>query len=194
MKRTFAKAAVLSALYLSTPLSANAADKYNFDPNHTAVIWQANHFGFSNPSGRFMGIEGVLTLDEKKPENSSVIATIPTGNIVTGIDKFNEHLKSKDFFNVTEFPNATFVSSKIELSGKEIAKVHGTLTLLGVSKAVILNVKLNKIGDNPIIKKRTAGFSASTTIKRSDFGMNYALPGVSDEVQITIETEANLAS
>lgn len=192
MKKTFAKAALLSALYLSTSLSAHAADKYTFDPTHTAVIWQANHLGFSNPSGRFMGIEGSITLDEKNPTNSSVSVTIPTGNVVTGIDKFNEHLKSKDFFNVSDFPNATFVSNKVEMTGKDTAKVHGALTLLGVSKDVVLDVKLNKIGENPLSKKKTVGFSAKTTLKRSEFEMKYGLPNVSDEVLITIEAEAAL--
>jgi len=192
MKKTFLKALAFSALSLSFALSAQAADKYTFDPSHTSVTWQANHFGFSNPSGKFAGIDGTLTLDEQKPENSSLAVTIPTGNLLTGVTKFDEHLKSKDFFNVAAFPKANFVSKRVEIAGKDSAKVIGTLTLLGVSKDLVLNVKLNKIGESPVTKKRTAGFSATTTIKRSDFGINYALPGVADEVAISIEAEANL--
>lgn len=192
MKNTFAKALMISALSVVSTISAHAADKYTFEPTHTAVTWQANHFGFSNPSGKFMGIDGTLTLDEKKPENSSLSVTIPTGNVLTGVAKLDEHLKSKDFFNVAAFPKATFVSNKVEVTGKDTAKVTGALTLLGVSKDVVLNVKLNKIAESPITKKKTAGFSATTTLNRSDFGIKYALPGVADEVAISIEAEANL--
>lgn len=191
MRNNFARAVMLSAITLSA-FSASAADKYTLDPTHTAVIWHANHFGFSNPSGRFVGIEGSITIDEKKPENSSVNVVIPTANVVTGIDKFNEHLKSKDFFSVAEFPKATFASSKVEVTGKDTAKVHGSLTLLGISKDVTLDVKMNKIGENPFSKKKTAGFSATTVLKRSDFGMKYGIPGVSDEVAISIEAEGTL--
>ncbi len=193
MKNIIKQIVLTSAIYIPLSLSAHAAETYNLDPSHTNITWHANHFGFSNPSGKFAKTEGVLTLDEAKPANSKVEVTISTASIVTGIDKFDEHLKSDDFFKVVKFPEAKFVSQKVDLKGRDAAKVTGNLTLLGVTKPITLDVKLNKIGENPINKKKTAGFSASTTIKRSDFGINYALPGVSDEVKIDIESEANLA-
>ncbi len=189
MKNLLAKTLTISALAFSA-YSASAADKYVLDPTHTNITWQANHFGFSNPSGKFAKVEGTLLLDEAKPENSKVNVTVSVGSIITGLEKFDTHLKSKDFFNVDKFPNATFISDKVEVTGKDTAKVHGKLTMLGVTKPEILDVKLNKIGENPISKKKTAGFSASTTIKRSEYGMNYGIPGVSDEVKLMIESEA----
>jgi len=181
----------VSVLALGFSLPAVAAETYTLDPMHTQVVWSINHFGFSNPSGKFALIEGTLTLDEVKPENSKVEATIKVANLVTGLDKLNEHLLSDKFFDATQFPTATFVSSKVELTGKDTAKVTGALTLHGITKQVALDVKLNKIGEN-MMKKKTAGFSATAVLKRSDFGMTTYLPALGDEVKIGIETEANL--
>lgn len=169
---------------------ANAADTYILDKNHANITWSANHFGFSNPSGKFTKSDGKVILDMENPDKSSVNVTIDTSSVQTGIEKFDNHLKSADFFNVEKFPNASFVSNAVELIGKGRAKVTGSFTLLGVTKPLVLDVKINKIGLNPFTQKKTAGFSAITTIKRSDYGMNFGVPGVSDNVKITIEAEA----
>ncbi|HPQ50661.1 MAG: YceI family protein [Alphaproteobacteria bacterium] len=169
-----------------------ATETYTFDPFHTNLFWKANHFGFSNPSGKFATVSGTVLLDESNPAASSVNVTINTASIVTGIDLFNEHLKADKFFNVEKFPTATFASHKVDITGSETAKVEGNLTLLGITKPVTLDVKLNKIGENPISNLKTAGFSATGIVKRSDFGITYALPGVSDDVEIAIEAEANI--
>ena len=175
-------------LSLTTPVMA--ADTYKLDPMHTAITWHINHFGFSNPSGKFMNVEGSLILDTKNPTESKVNVTIPLANVDSGIAKLDANLKSKEFFDVEKFPTATFVSDKVDITEKDTAIVQGTLTLHGVSKLVDLNVKLNKIGVN-IFQTKTVGFSATTTIKRSDFGIISYLPGLADEVDIDIESEAN---
>lgn len=185
----------LSVLALTTAIGfsaipAQAADTYKFDPHHTSVIWNAGHNGHSSPHGILSNIEGTLTLDEAAPANSKLDVTIPVGLVATGIPKFDDHLKSKDLFNVAAFPDAKFVSTKVEKTGDKTAKVTGDLTLLGVTKPVTLDVTLNGISPNPMSKKQTAGFSATGTIKRSEFGMKYALPNVSDDVKIQIEAEA----
>src|SRR5579872_423177 len=187
MRRFFSFILLFSFLLIG---SAQAADTYTFDPGHSYVLWHINHFGFSNPSGKWFA-NGTLILDEMKPENSKVDVTIQTASIDTGIPKLDEHLKSKDFFDVKQYPTATFVSNKIKMTGKDSAKVFGTLTLHGVSKPVVLNVKLNKLGVSPISNKQTAGFTATTTLKRSDFDIKAYLPGLGDEVKIDIEAEAN---
>ena len=192
MTCTLAKAFILSTLSFSIASSAYAAaETYTLDPSHTNIIWQINHFGFSNPSGKMTKTEGTVTLDEKHPENSKVTATISTNDILTGIPKLDEHLKTADFFDSAKFPIATFASDKVELSGKDTAKVHGNLTLHGVTKPITLEVKLNKVGIN-MMNKKTAGFSASTTLKRSDFGIMKYLPALGDEVPVSIEAEANI--
>lgn len=167
-----------------------AADTYTIDTNHSYVLWHINHFDFSHPSGKWMVAEGKLILDKDKPQNSNVNVVIHVGDIITGIPELDKHLKEPLFFDVGKFPQATFVSDKVTLIGKNSADVHGVLTVHGVSKPITLNVKLNKIGVSPITNKETVGFTATTDLKRSDFGMTTLLPGLGDDVQINIEAEA----
>lgn len=188
MKKQLLTVGMLGVLLLGT--SAAQADSYNFDPSHTAVTWHINHFGFSNPSGKFMSAKGVLTLDEKSPEASKVELDIDVAAINTGVAKLDEHLKTKDFFDVTAYPTAHFVSTKVAQTGADTATVTGDLTLHGVTKPITLNVHLNKIGQN-MMGKKTAGFTATTQLKRSDFGMKTYLPNLGDDVTIDIEAEAN---
>ena len=170
--------------------SAFAMDKYTVDDSHSYVGWQISHFGFSNPSGKWMAT-GTLELDKDKPAASKANITINVADIITGLPKLDEHLKGEDFFDTAKYPTATFVSDKVTMTGKDTAKVAGMLTLHGVTKPVTLNVKLNKAAVSPINHKMTAGFSATATLKRSDFGINAYLPGLGDEVKLTIEVEAN---
>lgn len=183
----------LSLLFSSFCFTVQAAETYNFDPSHTNILWHATHFGFSSPSGRFGIKSGTIMLDEATPANSSVDVTIDIKSLVTGISKFDAHLLSADFLDTGKFPNAVFKSTKVEVTGKDTADVYGDFTFHGVTKPVVLKVKLNKIGNNPMNNKKTLGFSASTVIKRSDFGVDKYVPNVSDDVRIDIEAEANLS-
>jgi len=199
MKRFLIHAFTSVALFLFVTLSVQAAEpskansqNYILDPTHSYVLWHINHSGFSNQSGKWM-IDGDLLWDEAQPQNSKINATIKIADILTGVPKLDEHLKGEDFFNAAKFPTATFVSDKIKITGKTTAKIFGQLTLLGVSKPVVLNIKLNKQGINPYSQKKTLGFTGSTTIKRSEFGMSKYVPDVGDDVKIEIEAEANLA-
>lgn len=192
MKYSLTSALTLVALAVSTPALA-APQTFTLDPSHTNVYWHASHFGFADSSGRFADVTGTVVLDEAKPETSKVNVVIKTGSVVTGIPKFDDHLKSKDFFNSEAFPDATFNSTKVEVTGEKTAKVTGDFTLLGITKPVTLDVTLNKVGEHPYLKKQAAGFSAETTLKRSEFGIEYGLPGVPDEVKITIQSETHLA-
>ncbi len=189
--KTISRTAALLALTAATfAAPVSAADTYKLDASHTAITFHIDHFGFSKPSGKFMNVEGTVTLDEKTPADSKVSVSIPVGMINTGVAKLDEHLKGKDFFDVEQFPTATFVSDKVEVKDATSATVTGLLTLHGVSKPVTLDVKLNKIAEN-MMKKQTAGFTASTTLKRSDFGITNYLPNLGDDVRIEIESEAN---
>lgn len=166
-----------------------ASETLTLDPAHTYVLWRINHLGFSMQSGKWYA-NGSLVIDKDKLQNSKVNVTIPVAEIITGNPELDKHLKGTLFFDVAQFPLATFVSDKVDVTGKDTAKVHGILTLHGVSKPVVLAVKLNQTGVNPISDKMTAGFSATTTIKRSDFAMTTLLPSLSDEVKLDIEVEA----
>ena len=163
---------------------------YKFDAMHTTVMWKCSHFGFSTPYGLFSMIDGELTFDENNISASKVSIVININNLSTGIAKFEEHLKSKDFFNVAEHKYATFKSSSVAILDKNHLKVTGVLTLLGIGHEINLIAVINKIDTNPMTSNKTIGFSANAKINRSDYGMVSFLPGIADEVILTIEAEA----
>lgn len=190
MKQTLGSCSslLLMALAFSAPTYA-APVTYTLDKNHTYVLWSIDHLGFSTQYGKWYAT-GQLVLDKDNPNQSKVNAKIDVSNMITGIPELDKHLQSTLFFNTAKFPTATFVSDKVTPQGDNKATVDGTLTLRGVSKPVQLQVTLNKEGMNPISNKSSVGFTATTTLNRSDFGINAFLPSVSDKVDLTIGGEA----
>lgn len=184
----------LLAAILSTtlPLAAQAADSYTIDPAHTFPHFAINHLGFSTMHGRFDETSGKVTLD-RAAKSGTVDISIKTASVNTGFAKRDEHLKSPDFFNAAEFPSITYKSSKMKFKGDTPASVEGELTMNGVTKPVTLTVNDFKCGPNPMDptkKQIKCGADASAQIKRSDFGIKFALPAVGDEVLLTFEIEA----
>lgn len=192
----FFKKTVIFALIAKTLLLIStqvfAKETYDVDVNHAQVIWHADHFGFSKPAGKFSDIKGKIIFDEKKPENSSVEVEIKIASLTTGLKKFDEHLLGEDFFNEAKYPNAKFISKKIQITKRNQAKIYGELTLCGVKKDIVLDANLNKIGINQFSQKKTIGISAKAKINRSDFGIDFGLPGIGNQVVLDIEIEANL--
>ncbi|UHQ24061.1 YceI family protein [Lysobacter sp. 5GHs7-4] len=187
MKRFLLAAAVA----LAFAGAATAAPlTYKIDPNHTDVVASWSHFGFSNPVAHFGQVDGSITYDPAKPASSSVEVTIPLAGLNSHVAAFDEHLRSEDFFDAAKYPTITFKSTKVEAAGDKKLKVTGDLTVHGVTKSVLLDVTINKVGEQPMAKRAAAGFDASTTIKRSEFGVGKYVPNVSDEVTIHITTEA----
>ena len=192
MKTVFKSLLAASVLALAVAAPAFAADTYTLDPNHTAVVFQYEHFGFSTMSGKFMNADGSVTLDQANPAASHVEVSFAIDGVNTGVPGLDAHLKSPDFFDAAQFPTATFKSTKVDIvppaagAKPTQAQVTGDLTLHGVTKPVTLDVTLNKISDDG----KKAGFSATTTIKRSDFGMDKYVPMVADDIHISVETEA----
>ena len=171
-------------------VSAQAAD-YQIDSTHVHTGFRVSHLGFSHTLGQFDQISGTLSFDEGDPAVSAVDVTINTASVDTGNDERDEHLRGPDFFNVEQFPTMTFKSTNVEVTGERTANVTGDLTLLGVTRPVTLAVTLNQAGPHPRdASRQIAGFSATTQINRSDFGMGYAIPAIGDTVEITIEAEA----
>ncbi|WP_413992986.1 YceI family protein [Labrys okinawensis] len=170
--------------------SASAADLYKLDPDHTQTIFTIDHLGYSRISGTFHDIKGTLTFDEKKPETSSVEVTIGTGSVDTGSAARDEDLRSADYFNAATFPAMTFRSTVVRRRGARTADVTGDLTLLGVTKPVVLKVTFNRMAPDFLRgNSMVAGFTASARIKRSDFGMKAFLPLIGDQVDIAINAE-----
>jgi polyisoprenoid-binding protein YceI len=182
---TLAAALLLAGNAFAAPVS------YKIDANHTDVIAEWNHFGFSHPTARFGQVDGVIVYDAATVGQSSVKVTIPLSGINSGVAKLDEHLRSSDFFDAEQFPTITFNSTRTEAAGDNKLRVAGDLTVHGVTRPVVLDVTLNKAGEHPNGKRAAIGFDASTTIKRSDFGIDKYVPNVSDEITIRITTEAD---
>jgi len=181
---------IIAALLLTTGAATAAPVKYTLDPNHTRIDFSWTHFGFSHPMGRFDHFDGDFRFDPADPTKSTVVVTIPVDSIDTGVAKLDAHLKSADFFDAAKYPTATFKSTRVERSGEHGLKVIGDLSVHGVTKPVVLDVVVNKIGPHPMAGRAAAGFDATATIKRSDFGISNYVPNVSDEIELSISTEA----
>lgn len=188
--QTLAAAATCAAALLLAPAAARAeVEHYEFDKAHTQIIFSVSHLGFSHSHGRFLDFDGGFSFDREKPENSAVSVTIRTAGLEMNDKAWNDHLKNEDFFNVEKHPEMTFKSTAIKVTGDKTADMTGDLTLLGVTKPVTLHVTHNKSDKFPFGDRYVSGFSAAGTLKRSDFGMTYGLPGVSDDVALIIEVE-----
>lgn len=183
----------LVSLFATAALGAGIAHAepvtYAVEPTHTFVTFEAKHFGTSTNRGRFDKKSGSVTIDAAA-KTGKVDISIDMGSINTGTEAFNNHLKSKDFFNVEAFPKATFVSDKVIFEGDKVTAVVGTLTLLGKGQTVTL--KANNYGcyQNPMLKREVCGGDFDTTITRSEFGMSYGLPFIPDNVRLVIQVEA----
>jgi polyisoprenoid-binding protein YceI len=189
MKKNLLAAAALS-LIMTAGAALAAPLTYKIDPNHTDVVASWSHFGFSNPIAHFGQADGFITYDPANVAASKVEVTLPLSGLNSHVPDFDEHLRSDDFFDAAKFPTVTFKSTSVKAAGKGKLTVIGDLTIKGITKPVTLNVTINKVGEQPMAKRAAAGFNASTMIKRSDFGMGKYAPNVSDEVKLTITTEA----
>lgn len=181
---------LLTAALLAFAGSAFAAPvTYKLDPNHTLVLASWNHKGFSHPSANFGQVDGTLVYDAENVAESSVNVTLPLSGLNSFVQKFDEHLLSADFFDAAKFPSATFKSTKVEAAGQGKLKVTGDLTIKDITKPVVLDVTLNK-ADKLEDGRGIIGFDATGTVKRTDFGVGLYVPNVSDEVKLSITSEA----
>jgi polyisoprenoid-binding protein YceI len=184
------RAAFLAFALVATPVMAQApanvpSGTYSVDTGHTQVLFTVMHLGISEYTGQFTQPTGSLTLDTAKPDNSKVEVTFPIDKVSTTVPALDAHLKKAEFFDAEKFPEGKFVSTKVTVKGTS-ATIVGNLTLKGVTKPVTLQAKFTGGGPHPMSKKANVGFSATTTIKRSEFGVNYGIPMVSDDVKIVI--------
>lgn len=189
MKTVFAPVAALALFSAGAAMAAPV--QYDFDPSHSQVVFEYNHLGFSNSTGIINGVTGKLMLDAENPANSSVEATIPLSGLHTIAPELDEHFFGKDFLNADKSGAvATFKSTKVEPEDDDEARVTGDFTLNGITKQIVLDVDLNKLGAHPMSGKESVGFDAETEIKRSEFNLGRFAPAVGDEVEITITIEA----
>lgn len=184
------KTTLVSLLALYIPLSQAAATEYSLDPQHTSVVIAWNHFGFSNPTAYISDVSGKISFDKENPEKSSVNVTLPVKTIDTHVKALTDEFLGKDYFDVKTFPEATFQSTRVVSKGGNKYDVEGNLTIKDMTKPVLLHATLNKQDMHPMVKKQAIGFDATGVIKRSDFKLDKYVPAVSDNVTITLSTEA----
>lgn len=187
------KRLTLGALALAFPLAAPAASEtYVLDPHHTFAHFAVDYLGYATLYGRFDKTSGQFTVDAAAKSGTLQVA-IDTASATTGdLDRGarprsrDEHLRTPDFFNVAEFPRMTYQSTSVRFSGDSPAEIEGNLSLLGVSRPLTLKVERWLCKAHPFYKKIHCGGNASGTLKRSDFGMKYAVPALGDDIRITI--------
>ncbi len=214
------KNVLLAAFIALAPVAAFAADKpaekmpdmtpstapipagsYTLDPAHASLIFSLNHLGFSNYTRRFKKFDAALNFDPQHPEKSTVIATIDVKSLETDYPEpqkldFNAEITGKNWLDAAQFPQITFTSTKVEVTGDKTAVVHGNLMLHGVTKPVDLQATFNGGWAGMAMDPNARiGFAAHGTFKRSDFGLPMGIPapgttmGVGDEITVQIDAE-----
>jgi polyisoprenoid-binding protein YceI len=196
LKRLFAAGLIATAATLTSlaPVQAQGiADpakaeggSFVLDPAHTMIVFSISHMGFTTFYGSFADKSGTLTFDPKAPAKSALEVTVSTASVSTNVEHLNNHLKTPDFLDTEKFPSATFKATKIEVTGPETGKITGDLTLHGVTKPLTLDAKFHGAGVNPLDKKYTVGFDATTVIHRSDYDIKTYVPLVGDDVTLMI--------
>ncbi len=178
----------LAALAAALP-SAAEMHSYTIDPQHTRPTYEVMHLGYSIQRGRFDKTSGRITLDTTAKKGSAEVA-IDAASIDSGVPKLDEHLKGEDFFNVAKHPQITFKSTNFSFEGDQVKTVAGELTMNGITHPVALTANLFHCAPHPMTRKPQCGGDFVATVKRSDYGMKYAIPALGDEVTLHIPVEA----
>lgn len=182
--------ALLAIVATSLTSVAVQADVYTIDPSHTNVNFSIDHMGATTNRGSFTELSGVVDYNPAA-KTGFVGVTIPMATLQTNFTPFTNHLKAKDFFNVANYPSAYFKSTKWYFDGDKPSKIDGELTLLGKTKPVTLTATKFACYDNPILKAKSCGGDFTTTIDRTQWGMDaYAQFADMKHVKLDIQIEA----
>lgn len=168
--------------------TGNPAGNYQIDPVHSMVSFTVGHLGVSELVGRFDTISGSFSLDSANSDQARVSVQIPINSLDTNFAQRNKDLLGPDYFNATQFPTMSFTSTKVQWQSRNAGLLTGNLTLHGVTRPVTFNIRRIGAGPDPWGGYRS-GYVATTTIKRSDFGMNYMLNGISDSILVQLNIE-----
>lgn len=184
----------LIAALVAAPAFA-APEKYTLDASHSQIVFSYNHLGFSTTYGMFSGFNGEIMFDAEDPAASSVNVAFPVRSMFTGWEAREAHFMSPEVFNaVDDTAMVTFTSTAIEVTGDTTANITGDLTMNGVTKPVTIAATMTQSGNHPMANTPWLGFTGTTSVLRSDFGVGLFAPAVGDEVQITISIEAGKAA
>lgn len=185
--------ALATAVCLSAAGALAAPKTYKLDPDHTIVAFLVDHIGFAKMLGRFNEVSGSFVYDEETQTLSNLRVVVETASVDTNHQRRDDHVRNKDFLNVTQYPQMIFEADGGVPESRTEGTVPGTLTLLGQTRPLTLRVTLNKSDVYPFGHSRhTLGISARAAINRSAYGMTYGVAAgmVGDVVDIIIETEA----
>jgi polyisoprenoid-binding protein YceI len=188
--KTVMKALVASMLLwgISAAMPASA-QTYQIDPVHSSLLFRVKHMDTAYVYGMFTSMKGTVVVDEANPARSSINIEVDANSVYTHNEQRDNHLRSPDFFNTRQFPTITFKSTQVRRINANTVQVRGDLTIRGVTRPITANVTLTGKGKNPQ-GKDIIGFETTFTIRRSEFGIRYGLPGLGDEVQVTLSIEA----
>lgn len=164
---------------------------YQMDPTHTFVLLGRSNDGFSNPIMVASIDRGTLVFDRDAPEKSSVRLSLPVAGLNTFVPQLDIEIRSAMFFDVDKFPSIDFQSTRVQAAGNGRYTITGNLVAHGITRPVVLHARLNKAGENPMTRRQAIGFDATGTLKRSDFGLNFNIPAVSDEITLTLTMQAD---
>ncbi|MEA5123478.1 YceI family protein [Xanthomonas floridensis] len=182
---------LLPALALTSLAASAAPVRYALDPVHTRVLFAVEHAGFSKALGTVSGSTGSLVFDPDDWASARLDVTVPLRRADLGDAKWNQATLARNLLDAERFPDAHFVSTRVEASGDNRARVTGNLTLHGVTRPVTLEVTLNALKRHPLPPfRRTAGFSATATLSRAEFGIDAWKSMIGDTVELRIEAEA----
>ena len=177
---------LFTALFLMASPAAFAAE-YIFDKVHTQIFFSASHAGFTTSTGAFTKFDGRFSFDEDDFSQSDIEVTIKTSSIDLNDKTWNKHMMGAKWFDAKQYPEMVFKSTEVKKTGDKTLDIVGNLTLKGVTKPVTLKATFNKAGVQ--FGKQKVGFSAVTTIDRTQFGMDYAVPAIGTQIPIRIEVE-----
>jgi polyisoprenoid-binding protein YceI len=200
MKKLITVAALTMATSLATAQAPEGAAKpaggpvkgatYVVDPTHTFVMYEMDHYGTTTNRGRFRTKDGSVKIDPDG-NGGKVDITMDISSINTGVDLLDRHVRSKDFFNVAEFPTGRFVAEKIVFNGDKVTEVDGSLTLMGKTKPVTLKAHRFNCYLSPLINRQICGGDFETTVERSNWGITWGIPfGFEDKVRLLVQVEA----
>lgn len=186
------RSAFFATAYLIAGVAAGAEPThYSLDPIHTRVMFAIDHAGFSKAIGTVSGSTGSLAFNLQDWSSAKLQASVPMARVDLGDAGWNKAALAGNLLDVEDHPTAEFVSTRVEPAAPDRASVYGTLTLHGVSREIVLDVKFNAAKRHPLPPfRRTVGFSATTILSRKDFGIDAWPTVIGDAVELRIEAEA----
>ncbi|MFC3094394.1 polyisoprenoid-binding protein [Alteromonas sediminis] len=186
----------MSLVFAKSDFEQLPAGTYKLDLTHASIVWKVSHLGLSDYVARFADFDASIDYKPDDISASKVVASINPMSIQTAYPNAQEKdfdktlATEKGWFNATTFASIDFVSTRIEMTSESTASMTGDLTFLGVTKPVTLEVVFNgAMLKQPFSGKPTMGFSATTTVDRTEWGMSKYAPNIGAEVEVLIEGE-----